>query len=285
MIEKIDKFCFDKENREKYLDVIDNVSSFARHMWPTLDPSQLSLGAQYMFVAIIFDDFIETCERKIEDNPTPLENLAMDLNQSLTNVAGTQHSMNLLKTAILDFIDNVIPFENMKSLEGDINMDLYYLLRGDNVGIRSHFRFSLIFVVKRLNSEIMSDPLWKYLVDNIGNICAIFNDITSYEKELRENDVRMNSFHFIKTQHNMCFEECMEYCEKEIDYCYDQYFMHEKLIIQKIVPTLKDKEEVEEFYKVIEQLHNITSSVIAWALESTRFKSKNSMFVELQLSD
>ncbi|EFA75496.1 hypothetical protein PPL_11000 [Heterostelium album PN500] len=111
-------------------------------------------------------------------------------------------------------------------------------MRRHNYGTFPTCFLGVIFLMKRLNCDIVLDPLWRSLMEQAGHLGSLYNDVFSYEKELREKDVRMNSFYFMKTQNNWSDQECLDFKEKEIDNCFDQLFIYEKLIILKFIPTL-----------------------------------------------
>ncbi|EFA77538.1 hypothetical protein PPL_12141 [Heterostelium album PN500] len=101
-------------------------------------------------------------------------------------------------------------------------------------------------------------------------------------KELREKDERMNSFHFMKTQNNWSNQECFDFIEKELDICFEEYFTDENLLIQKFIPNLKNKEDQEEFYQILQQFHTLVSALVSMYLERVKYKSPDSIFLELR---
>ncbi|EFA75921.1 hypothetical protein PPL_10493 [Heterostelium album PN500] len=268
------------ENRQKYIQIFKGLSMLVRNMWPSGDHESMVLGTQFFIFGVIFDDLIDTNEPefgmklinrainifklgKLEEDATPLERIAFDLNESLEYRVGDQHPlMNLCRNAFIDYFDNLIPWQNIKKLEGDMSMNLYYNMRIHNIGMIPAFSLSAVFIMKRLHSDILLDPLWKSLMYHSGNICALYNDVFSYEKELREKDERMNSFHFMKTQNNWSDQECLDFMDKEFDICFEQYFIHENLIKQKFIPILKFKEDQEEFIEFVDHFHTMISKTI-----------------------
>ncbi|EFA76436.1 hypothetical protein PPL_10201 [Heterostelium album PN500] len=299
--QKIERFgILNDENREKNRPMFKGISMFVRSIWPSADQESIVLGTQFFIFSRIFDDLIDSNEPefgiklinrainiftlgKLEDDPKPYEKNIFDLVQNLQLRVGDQHPlMNLFRIAFLDCFDNLIPWQNMKKLNGDMSMNLYYILRRHNIGTAPTVFLGLMFIVKRLNYEIFLDPLLKCLWDQGGRISALYNDVLSYEKEVRENDVRMNSFHFMKTQNNWSDQECLEFFEKEMDKCFEQYFIHENLIIQKFIPTLQNKEDQEEFYQIIGFFHKLISSLLMMYLKKPNYKSPDSIFVELR---
>ncbi|EFA80439.1 hypothetical protein PPL_07274 [Heterostelium album PN500] len=289
------------ENREKYRPAFKGTSFFARNMWSLADNQAIVLGTQFCIFAQIFDDLIDSNEPeygikiinrainifklgKLEDDPTPLERNLFDIHQNLEIRIGDQHPlMNLFRNSFIDYFDNLIPWQCMKKLEGDMSMNLYYNIRRQNMGMEPTFSLGVLFTMKRLNPDILLDPLWKSLSDYSGKIAALYNDIFSYEKELREKDVRMNSFYFMKTQNNWSDQECFDFMDKELDNCFEQYIIHENLIIQKFIPTLQNKEDEEELYQIVGRFHLILTSIISMYLQKPSYKSQDSIFVELRI--
>ncbi|EFA78721.1 hypothetical protein PPL_08182 [Heterostelium album PN500] len=298
---KIEKFgIVNEDNRERYEPLLKGVSIFVRYVWPSVDLTTLALGTQFSIFLRIFDDNIDTSEPeyaikhinrviniikfgKLEEDPTPIERNLFDLNQNLDDRFGEKLALiNLFRNSLLDYFDNLLAWQNMKKLKGDLSMNLYYTLRRYNYAMIPSFFITLIFTMKRLKCEIILDPLWKTIVELSGNICAIYNDVLSYEKEMKENDERMNSFHFMKTQNNWSNQECLEFFEKEIGNCFEQLSIHEKLATQKFIPRL-NKEDQEEFYQIINNLHTLIHAILSMYLTKPSYKSTNSIFVELRI--
>ncbi|EFA80494.1 hypothetical protein PPL_07330 [Heterostelium album PN500] len=235
------------ENREKYRPAFKGASFFARNIWSLADNQAIVLGTQFCIFAQIFDDLI-------------------DSNEPEYGIKIINRAINIFKLGKLE--DDPTPLErNLRH----------------NIGIEPGFYLGVIFTMKRLNPDILLDPLWKSLSDYTGKFAALYNDIFSYEKELREKDVRMNSFYFMKTQNNWSDKECFDFMDKELDNCFEQYFIHENLIIQKFIPTLQNKEDEEEFYKIVGRFHLMLTSLISLYLLKPSYKSQDSIFVELRI--
>ncbi|EFA76438.1 hypothetical protein PPL_10203 [Heterostelium album PN500] len=289
------------ENSEKYRPWFTGISKFVRNMWPLADQEAIELGTHFFIFANVFDDLIDTNEPeigmkqinrainivrfgKLEDEPTPLERDLIYFFENLEVRFGNQNPvLNQFRNVFIDYFNGLMPWQNIKKLNGDMSMNLYYNMRNLNIGVTPNFGIGVLFTMKRLNSNILLDPLWKCLKEQAGRICALYNDVFSYEKELKENDVRMNSFHFMKTQNNWTDQECLEFVEKELDDCFEQYFIHENLIIQKFIPTLQIKEDQEEFYQIVDIFHKIVSSVLNMYKQKPKYKSTDSIFVELRI--
>ncbi|EFA77957.1 hypothetical protein PPL_08602 [Heterostelium album PN500] len=291
----------DRENPEKYSIMIKSTSLFVRNIWSTADQEEIILATQFILVSSIFDDLIDSHDEifgikyinrfinifkldKIEKDPTPLERIALNICKNLENRLGNQHPLlNLFKNTVIEYLFSLLPFKNMKKLKGDIDMNLYYMMRRNNIGMRPTFYLSSIFSMKRLNPEIVLDPLWSELIDQTGNIVSLFNDLFSYEKELRANDERMNCFHFIQTQRSWSVEECLEFFEKEIDNCLEKFLIDENLLKQKYYSILKTQEDIDEFNQLVEKFHYMMSAIVTWySQKSKKYKSENSIFVELR---
>ncbi|EFA76486.1 hypothetical protein PPL_10253 [Heterostelium album PN500] len=288
------------ENSEKIRPTIKGISMFVRNIWPSGDQELMVLGTQLFIFNRIFDDFIDCGQPefgikyidrvinifklgKLEDDPTPVELNIFDLVHNLESRVGEQNPLiNLFKNAYLDYCYNLVPWQNMNKLNGDISMNLYHNLRIHNYATAPPFYISLIFIMKRLNYDIVLDPLWRSLIESGGKIGALYNDVFSYEKEVRGKEERMNSFHFMKTQNNWSGQECLEFFEKEMDNCFEQYFIHENLIIKKFFPRLQNKEDQEEFHQIIEFCHTILSSLVMMYRLKPNYKSSDSIFIELK---
>ncbi|EFA75497.1 hypothetical protein PPL_11001 [Heterostelium album PN500] len=112
--------------------VIFGLSKFVRSIWPTVDQEGIVLGTQFFVFSVIFYDIIDTNELelgikvisrvinifkfgKLQEDATPLENIAFDFFQNLKIRVGEQHPlMNLFTNAFIDYFDNLIPWQNMK---------------------------------------------------------------------------------------------------------------------------------------------------------------------------
>ncbi|EGG16316.1 hypothetical protein DFA_09346 [Cavenderia fasciculata] len=281
----------------------NNVVSLSKFFWPTVDFERLVMGGELMLWFFTFDDALDSgiyddtksleivrrmsavfMEGTLCDDASGPEKVGYRLRQKCLEMCGKRRrdTFNRFITSCVQWIDSIIPFNKVKD-GGSPHIELYSFLRKINIGAYPCVTLSEVFIDHYLDHSIWSSPRWVKMNENIAIVVTLINDLVSYEKEVNDNAGALNPLYFFQQQRKFNLPDSYNHMVNLIHFFVQDYLANEESFLKSLEPFENEKQQ-QDIYFMLDHLHFLISGSRMWSMQTPRYCSPTSPFIEMRPS-
>ncbi|EGC35090.1 hypothetical protein DICPUDRAFT_152610 [Dictyostelium purpureum] len=278
----------------------NNVVSLSKFFWPNMDFERLVMGGELMVWFFTFDDALDAgiyndeqqaqvvkrmsdvfMNGTVEDDASGPEKMALHLRNKCEVMCGERKdTFNRFISSCIQWVDSIIPFNKIKIDGASPDIELYSYLRKINIGAFPCVTLTEVMLDHEIDHYVWYDPRWIKMNEDIAIITTLINDLVSYEKEVNDNAGDLNPLFFIQKQRKVPLTESFKEVVGLINHWVKDFTNLEESFMKS--HKFKNSKQKRDFECMLEHLHYLASGSKLWSMQTPRYCSPTSPFIEMR---
>ncbi|KAN0025354.1 hypothetical protein ACTFIU_003615 [Dictyostelium citrinum] len=200
-------------------------------------------------------------------------------NEYRKKIGDDKELLNRFLYKISEYMQSLKPFNILSKMDSSIPIEIIRYIRNNNFGTTIFLPIiEIIHQDKKISSLIWWDQKLLKLLEISSYILGLINDLVSYEREIKGNNVSLNIFYIYQKKLNLSIKDSFEKIKNELLNSINEIKVLETELIEKY-----PKEINLGFY--LNYLHQLIWGELQRSLNCNYYSSKDSIFFELKSHD